>query len=161
MGAFETKSDYAEVLHVWIMFRYAEILLNYAEAQNEYAGPSDAVYKVIKDLRKRAKIEAGTNGMYGLKVGMDKDEMRLIIQRERRLELAFEEHRYWDIRRWRIAEDIFKNPIQGLSIVKDGGVLSYNIVPIETTTFEIKRYLYPIPYSEVVKNSNMTQNPNW
>ncbi len=161
MGNFESSDNYTEQLHVWIMFRYAEILLNYAEARNEYAGPSDDVYQVIKDLRKRARIEAGTDGMYGLKAGMSKDEMREIIQNERRIELAFEEHRYWDIRRWRIAEDIFRKPVQGLSIIKDGSILTYNIVTVATTTFDPKRYLYPIPHSEVVKNRNMVQNPNW
>lgn len=161
MGNFENQASYSEQLHVWIMFRYAEMLLNYAEAQNEYAGPSDEIYQIIKNIRKRARIEAGTNGMYGLKAGMDQKEMRAVIQNERRIELAFEEHRYWDIRRWRIAETIFENPLMGLSIIKDGGTLTFNVVPVATTAFEPKRYLYPIPYSEVVKNSNMIQNPNW
>lgn len=161
MGNFETQANYTEQLHTWIMFRYAEILLNYAEAENEYAGPSEPVYKVLKDLRKRAKIEAGTNGMYGLKSDMNKVEMRTAIQNERRIELAFEEQRYWDIRRWRMAEEIFKKPLQGLLIVKDGAILSFNVVNVASTEFDIKRYLYPIPYSEVVKNSRMIQNPNW
>lgn len=161
MGNFENQANYTEQLHTWIMLRYAEILLNFAEAQNEYAGPSDEVYQVIKNIRKRAKIEAGTNGMYGLKAGMTKEEMRAVIQNERRIEFAFEEHRYWDIRRWRIAEDIFTQPVKGLSIIKDGGTLTFNVVDVATSTFETKRYLYPIPYSEVVKNSNMIQNPNW
>lgn len=161
MGNFENQASYSEQLHVWIMFRYAEMLLNYAEAQNEYAGPSDEIYQILKNIRKRARIEAGTNGMYGLESNMSKDKMRDIIQNERRIELAFEEHRYWDIRRWRIAETIFANPLKGLSIIKDGGTLTFNVVPVATTAFEPKRYLYPIPYSEVVKNSNMIQNPNW
>jgi len=87
--------------------------------------------------------------------------MRVAIQNERRIEMAFEEQRYWDIRRWRIAEAIFTKPLQGLSIVKDGNTLNYNVVNVVSTNFEIKRYLYPIPYSEVVKNSKMIQNPNW
>jgi len=161
MGSFETQASYTEQLHNWVTLRYAEILLNYAEAQNEYAGPSDQVYKVIQDLRKRAKIEAGTNGLYGLKQGMNKEEMRTVIQNERRIEMAFEEQRYWDIRRWRLAEEIFKKPLQGLSIVKDGTTLNFNIINVATTNFETKRYLYPIPYSEVVKNGKMIQNPNW
>jgi len=161
MGSFEAQGSYTEQLHNWVSFRYAEVLLNYAEAQNEYAGPSDQVYKVLQDLRKRAKIEAGTNGMYGLTQGMNKEDMRVAIQNERRIEMAFEEQRYWDIRRWRIAEEIFTKPLQGLSIVKDGNTLNYNVVNVVSTNFEIKRYLYPIPYSEVVKNSKMIQNPNW
>ena len=161
MGNFESQANYSETLHTWVMFRYAEILLNYAEAQNEYEGPSDAVYQAIKDIRSRARIEAGTDRMYGLKANMDKDEMRAVIQNERRIELAFEEQRYWDIRRWKIAEAVFSKPLQGLSIIKDGSIMTYNVVNVATTTFDPKRYLYPIPHSEVVKNSNMVQNPNW
>jgi hypothetical protein len=161
MGLFETQASYSDQLHNWVIFRYAEILLNYAEAKNEYEGPSDDIYQVLKKIRKRASIEAGTDGMYGLKSGMTKDEMRLAIQNERRIEMAFEEQRFWDIRRWRIAEDIFKQPLHGLSIIKDGSTLTYNIVDVASTNFEAKRYLFPIPYSEVVKNSKMIQNPNW
>jgi hypothetical protein len=160
MGNFE-NNNYDKVLHTWIMFRYAEILLNYAEALNEYEGPSPAVYQVLKDIRKRARIEAGDDKMYGLKSDMDKTEMRAAIRLERRLEFAFEEHRYWDIRRWRMAEDIFKQPLRGLSIIKSGGTLSYNVITVAATDFEPKRYLYPIPYSEVLKNRNMIQNPDW
>jgi len=161
MGGFESQASYAEQLHNWVMFRYPELLLNYAEAINEYAGPSEPVYKVLKDLRKRDKIEAGTNAMYGLNPSMNKDEMRVAIQNERRIEMAFEEQRYWDIRRWRIAEEIFTKPLQGLSIVKDGATLNFNVITVASTNFETKRYLYPIPYSEVVKNSKMIQNPKW
>ncbi|MCZ4223462.1 RagB/SusD family nutrient uptake outer membrane protein [Pedobacter sp. SJ11] len=56
----------------------------------------------LKDIRNRAGITAGADGMYMLKTGMTKEEMRKIIQNERQVELAFEEHRYWDIRRWKL-----------------------------------------------------------
>ncbi len=159
MGAFENKESYTEELHTWVMFRYAEILFNYAEAKNEYEGPSDEVYQILKNIRRRARIDAGANNMYGLKENMTKEEMRKAIQNEKRIEFAFEEHRYWDIRRWRIAEEIFKEPLRGLSIIKDGAVLTYNVVEVGTTDFTPRRYLYPIPHSEVVKNKNMKQNP--
>lgn len=161
MGAFENEANYYDVRHNWISFRYAEVLLNFAEAQNEYAGPGDDVYQVIKDLRARAGIEAGNDGMYGLNSGMDKEEMRAVIQNERRIELAFEEHRYWDIRRWKIAEDVFNQPIEGLVIINSAGVMIPNFVDVLSTSFEERQYLYPIPYSEVIKNQNMVQNPGW
>ncbi|MDR1121926.1 MAG: RagB/SusD family nutrient uptake outer membrane protein [Dysgonamonadaceae bacterium] len=159
MGSFEKVDNYADELHVWILFRYAEILLNFAEAQNEYAGASSEVYQAVIDLRKRAGIEAGNDNLYGLKAGMTKDEMREIIRNERRIEMAFEEQRYWDIRRWRTAEEIFKQPLYGLSIANSSGLLTFSRTPVASISFDPKRYLYPIPYAEVIKNRNMVQNP--
>lgn len=161
MGHFENATEYFDVRHDWILFRYAEILLNYAEAENEYAGPSDAVYQAIKDIRKRAGIEAGDDGMYGLKSGMSKDEMRQLIHNERRIEFAFEEQHYWDIRRWKEAAGVMNNPITGLQITKNGAVLSSGEITVLQPSFAERQYLYPIPYDEVIKNDNMVQNPGW
>ena len=72
-----------------------------------------------------------------------------------------EEQRYWDIRRWRLAEKIFEKPLQGMSIVSGAGSLSFERVDILSAKFDSRRYLYPIPYSEVIKNRNMVQNPKW
>ena len=99
--------------------------------------------------------------MYGLKENMTQKEMRKVIQNERRIEMAFEEQRYWDSRRWRIAEDIFKEPLKGKEIRISGNSTLFNDVDVLNTTFDVKRYFYPIPYSEVVKNDNMIQNPKW
>jgi hypothetical protein len=161
MGDFATKANYDDALHLWIMFRYAEILLNFAEAENEHAGATADVYDAIISLRKRARIESGNDSRYGLKPNMTREEMRRVIRNERRIEMAFEEQRYWDIRRWRIAEDIFAEPLYGLQITKTGGVLNYTRVPVARYSFDSKRYFYPIPYSEVIKNKNMKQNPGW
>lgn len=159
----EGRTDYdGQKMHLWPMYRYAEILLNYAEALNEcQSAPSDDIYNVLIALRQRAGIESGDDGLYGLKKPMDTDEMRKIIQNERRIEMAFEEHRYWDIRRWRLAEDIFKEPLKGLTILGSNGAWNYHEMNIMSITFDNKRYFYPIPYSEVIKNKNMVQNPNW
>lgn len=162
MGKFADASDYTSVLHAWVMFRWTEVLLNYAEAENEYlAAPSEDVYNVIKALRERGGIEAGDDGMYGLTGTETKDEMREIIQNERRIELAFEEHRFYDIRRWRLAEKVFAEPLRGMRIVQGVGGYTYSEIDVLEAPFETKRYLYPIPYSEVNKNKNMVQNPNW
>lgn len=163
MGKFEKdKTEYSGTNRVWVIYRYAEILLNYAEALNEALNePNDEVYQALIALRKRAGIEPGDDEYYGLKQHMSQAEMRETIQNERRIEMAFEEQRYWDIRRWRLAEDIFQHPLKGLSILSSAGRTIYNETDVLTTTFETKRYLYPIPYSEVVKNDKMIQNPNW
>ena len=163
MGKFADATSYSEHTYLWVMFRYAEILLNFAEAENEYLdAPSKEVYDAIRLLRQRAGIKAGKAGCrYGLPDGMTKEEMRKVIQNERRIELAFEEHRFYDIRRWRIAEEAFAKPLQGMNITVGSGQTVYTRVDLMSTNFSPKYYLYPIPYSEVNKNENMKQNPNW
>ncbi|MGF7072646.1 hypothetical protein ABIC84_000570 [Mucilaginibacter sp. 3215] len=161
MGNFENTNAYAAHVIDWQILRYADVVLGYAESLNESAGATPEVYNAVISIRRRAGIDAGT-GNYGLKAGMSKAEMRAIIQNERRLEMAFEENRYWDIRRWKIAETVMNQPQKGISIVKIGSSLTYNVVNALTTKFEApKMYLYPIPYDEVLKNPNMKQNPGW
>ena len=166
MGQFESVSGssiYSNTYHDWISFRYAEVLLNFAEATNEYTGPTSDVYNVLYALRHRAGIFPGPNNTYGLEQGMTQDEMRTAIQNERRIEMAFEEQRFWDIRRWKIAAQVYANPLQGMDIQQStSGELFYSIIPVLTPVFrDPQMYLYPIPYSEVVKNGNMKQNPLW
>ena len=162
MGNFESGSEYQATLHNWVMFRYAEILLNFAEAENEYlSSPSQDVYDAIIALRKRAGIEAGNDNLYGLRDDMSQADMRKVIQNERRIELAFEEHRYWDIRRWRLAEMIYAQPVKGMFITTSLTGTTYIPQDVLSVDWDNRRYLYPIPYSEVIKNKNMVQNPNW
>ena len=165
MGDFENASGglYANTLHDWIFIRYAGILLDYAEAANEFEGPTAAVFQVLYDLRRRAGIEAGSDGYYGLDPTMDQIKMRAAIQNERRIEMAFEEQRYWDIRRWKIAEKIYSQPVRGMDIQRTGnGQVFYNPVDIYHPAFKAPRmYLYPIPYTEVLKDERLVQNPGW
>ncbi|ANH83058.1 hypothetical protein A8C56_20570 [Niabella ginsenosidivorans] len=162
MGAFEATNTFSDVYHDFILFRYAEVLLNFAEAQNEFSGPDADVYAALTAIRKRAGIDAGADNRYGLKTGMTKEEMRQVIRNERRIELAFEEHRFWDIRRWKVAETVVNKPLHGMSIIKSSsGRLTYTLSEVLTPVFSTRQYLYPIPYDEVVKNSNMRQNPGW
>jgi hypothetical protein len=162
MGNFENASSYSTHSTDWIIMRYADVLLGYAEALNESAGPTTDVYNTIISIRKRAGVAAGADGQYGLKAGMTKDEMRTVLQSERRVELAFEESRYWDIRRWKLAETTMNQPRTGLSIAKVGTTYNFNPISVLTTKFITpKMYLYPIPYDEVQKNPNMKQNPGW
>ena len=99
MGNFVAVPEYANNQHLWVIFRYAEILLNFAEAENEYlSAPSKDVYDAIIAIRQRAGIERGTDRLYGLEPNMTKEKMREVIRNERRIEIAFEEQRFWDIR---------------------------------------------------------------
>ncbi len=168
MGAFESVSNnpptYSGIDHDWIYYRYAGVLLAYAEATNEFSGPTADVYNVLYSLRQRAGILTGSGNTYGVPQGMTQAEMRAFIQNERRIEMAFEEQRFWDIRRWKIAPAVYNTaPLQGLDLQQSSsGQLFYNQVSVLTTNFrDPQMYFYPIPYSEVIKNSQMKQNPNW
>lgn len=168
MGYDESGTQFTNHLEDWISLRYGEILLDYAEAQNEVAGPNSTTggsytpYTALEALRKRAGIKAGAQGLYGLAAGMTQAQMRTAIQNERRIEMAFEEQRFFDIRRWKIAETVMNQPRMGVSINNSNGNLTYNYVPVLTTKFVApKMYFYPIPYAEVLKNPNMKQNPGW
>jgi hypothetical protein len=162
MGHFETATTYSNHSSDWVIMRYAEILLSFAEARNEAEpAPQADVYEQLYAIRARAGIDAGAGGTYGLTPNMTQAEMRAVIQNEWRIEFAFEEHRFFDIRRWKIAETVMDQPRTGISIVKNGGFFTYNPITILTTVFAVKQYLYPIPYNEVAKNPNMKQNPGW
>jgi hypothetical protein len=88
--------------------------------------------------------------------------MRIRIRHERRVELAFESHRFFDIRRWKIAENVLNDSLHGIQGTLNGTTVTYREVSVATSGFSApKMYLYPIPYKEVVSNNNMIQNPNW
>ncbi len=166
MGKFESVGGgavYSNTIHDFVYIRYAEVLLNYAEATNEFSGPSNEAADIVRQLRKRAGILAGTDDKYGVPDGLTKDELRKVIHNERRIELAFEEHRFFDIKRWKVAEQVYAQPLSGMTIQRtSAGQLSYNIIPVLTPVFRSPQmYLYPIPYSEVIKNPQMKQNPQW
>ena len=147
------------------LIRYAEVLLNYAEASNE-SGDINTAYDQLKLIRKRAGILPGDDGDYGLNPDMTKEQMREVIQSERRVELAIEEHRYWDVRRWKIAENVSNKALHGMRITRVGtgtpAVYTYEKVTVRTPVFVApKWYLWPIPQGEVNKSLELKQNPGW
>jgi hypothetical protein len=157
MGNFENATSYSDVSHDFILFRYAEVLLNFAEARNEFlANPDAEVYNAVQAIRQRAGLNP-----YQLPVGLTKLQMRDIIQNERRKELAFEEHRFYDLRRWKLAETTLEKEVHGIVIYQTGTGTIYQQVPVLNLHFEKKMYLAPIPFNEVVKNRKMVQNPGW
>lgn len=129
-----------------IIIRYAEILLTYAEAQNESVGPDASVYSAINQIRSRPSVK-----MPELEAGLSKEQMREIIRQERRIELAFEGLYYSDIRRWQTAE-----------IVNNGPIFNYMGKTITNRTFNKNRdYLWPIPFTEIQENPKLIQNPGY
>ena len=141
----------------YTFFRYAEVLLSYAEAQNEATGPDQTVYDAVDEVRARG-------GLSGLPTGLSQADMRTAIRRERRVELAFEDKRFWDLIRWRIAEVNLNNPLHGMLIEDVGGTLTYTVVPAaggDRKFTASKNYLFPIPQEALDKNTKLVQNPNY
>lgn len=140
----------------WIYFRYAEILLNYAEAQNEAVGPDNTVYSAINQVRKRVNMPE-------LPDGLSQSKMRTAIRYERQVELAFEEHRYYDVRRWKIADVTENAPAAGIAVTKVNGVFKYTKTTALTGKhFEDKQYWLPIPREEILASDNrLDQNTGY
>jgi hypothetical protein len=142
----------------WIYFRYAEILLNYAEAQNEASGPDASVYSAINAIRRRPGVM-----MPVIPAGLTQAQMRERIRNERRIELAFEEHRYYDVRRWKIAPQTENVPAYGIEIGKSGNAFTYKLKEALTgKSFAEKQYWLPIPRAEIqASNNRLEQNPGY
>jgi len=162
-GQDETNPDYYAESgsdQNWLELRYAEVLLNYAEAQNEASGPDASVYNAIEKIRQRAGLVP-----FQLTPGLTKDQMRETIRHERYIELSFENKRYWDLRRWKIAkEKLDGKQYNAMYITKNpNGTYSYQRKPVDAIpcVFQDKMYFLPIPQSEIQKNPNLKQNPGW
>ena len=150
-------------VHSWILFRYAEILLNYAEAMNEAYGPDADPFGDGKTARWAVNEVRGRVGMPPV-AASDETEMRGRIKHERRIELAFEDHRFWDVRRWgkADAESALKVPIMGVSITKTQTGFTYAAKTVGSRMFQEKMMLYPIPQSEILRSAGkIKQNPGW
>lgn len=137
----------------WVLFRYAEILLIYAEALNEFGGPNTEVYAAVNAVRNRA-------GMPSL-AGLSQVEMRERIKNERRVELCFEEQRFFDVRRWKEGETYFNAAVKGMKITRVGTALTYAPFVIENRVFTSKNYWFPFPQSEISKANKLIQNPGY
>ena len=144
-------------VHTWIYMRLAEVYLNYAEALNEYA-PGNADIKIYVD-RVRAR---GGVVMPALPAGLSQSQMRDRIRNERRIELAFEDYRSWDVRRWMIAPQTIGVPINGLRVISTGtNMFTYTVQQVENRIFQPKMYLFPIPQNELSVSPGLVQNPLW
>jgi hypothetical protein len=166
----KAKSDsYANLnYYPWPIIRLAELYLNYAEALNEWNGPSQEVYDALNAVRERVylpKIEdvwSNPDLAKTLDKHKDPDGMREIIHAERRIELAFEGNRNFDVRRWREGDKYFRKEALGWSVEQAGATNYYQLTPIFLRSFITPRdYLHPIKHEELQLNSNLVQNPGW
>ncbi|MGE5521956.1 MAG: RagB/SusD family nutrient uptake outer membrane protein [Candidatus Dadabacteria bacterium] len=174
----------------WVELRFAEVLLNLAEAANE-VGKTDEAYVELKALRSRAGIDAGVDGMYGLQPGMDKTQMRQAVRLERQVELAFEGKRFWDLRRWRLFETLLngtrrhgltitlkipktewdalrnsKSSQEMVNLLNQSYTTYFNDnVKLLDTQFDInwkpEYYFFGIPNTHIQRNSNLEQTKGW
>jgi hypothetical protein len=142
--------------HYSVHIRYTEIFLAYAEAANEAWGPDGtgahaySARNVIAAIRSRAKITQPDNYLASIS---SKEDMRVLIQNERRLELCFEGFRFWDLRRWK---KVLTEPAMGVRITDNNYVVS----TVEKRLYEDFMYYPPLPYNEVLK-TGLIQNNGW
>lgn len=150
--------------HCFPIFRYAEVLLNYAEAMNNAYGPDEDPESYGLTARDALKLIRG-RVLRPNHTDVDattQEEMAEAITRERQVELAFEEHRYFDLKRWKEAETVLSQNIKGVIIQKDETDFLYDYsYTVETRQFPDRMYFYPIPHSEMSSNSALVNNPGW
>lgn len=146
--------------HVFPVIRLADIYLLYAEAMNEAYGPNIAAalgmtaVEALNKVRNRVSMPAyQTNSP---------EEMTQKIMNERRVELAFEDQRYFDLRRWKLADTYLNKPLVGLNVEKEGTQSRASEFVVDGQRhFDAKMYYAPIPYTEMQLNSSLVQNPGW
>lgn len=153
----------ATTQHNWVAYRWGEVLLNYAEAMNEAYGPdavpagfSMSARQALQMVRDRASTDLPEV------TATDVSEFRNAVKHERRVELAFEDHRYWDLLRWKDAMKVLNSPILGVKVSKSGDQWNYEVTEVAARTFHERNYYLPFLRSEI-ENSNNTleQNPQY
>ena len=159
--------------HYTAYIRATELYLAYAEAANEIWGPKGkgshgySAYDIIKSIRSRAGIGVEQNGQladpYLDKMAASKETMRELIRNERRLELCFENKRFYDLRRWQVPLEQLNETARGMQITQNASTAALIYTPITVENRAFKDYMYwgPVPYSECLKFSNLQQNKGW
>lgn len=155
--------------HYTARIRYTEMFLIYAEAANEAWGPQNSnghlysAYDVIKAIRTRAGLGTDNGDAYleSIKNNNDKDKMRELIRNERRIELCFENFRFWDLRRWNVNLTKLNETALGVEISKSGATMKYTPLEVENRKYEDYMIYGPLPFAEVMKWSNLEQNVGW
>jgi len=137
-------------LQNYMFFRYAEVLLGYAEAQNEAVGPDATVLDAVNQVRTRGGNLPTVQATYG---AVSQAQMRQIIHRERRVEFAFEDKRWWDVLRWKIASTVLNGPAHGMLITKKNGAWNYDPTAVVVNKqWNDKMYFMPLPQPVIDKN---------
>lgn len=167
---FETATSVAGALtssrYTYPIMRLADLYLMYAEALNEsLEAPTAEVYQYVDLVRERAGlqgvVESWSKHSNVPNKPLNQSGMREIIRQERLIELCFESKRYWDIRRWRLGHIYFNKPERAWNTNGNSVETYYNVIITNQFQFNLRQYLWPIRESELRKNINLVQNPNW
>lgn len=167
MDKDQNPTENITVPNSYPIIRYADILLLYAEALNEYyddpaSVPDDAICWAISEVRARAGMPDVRTTFNNRGWALTQENIRKLIQNERRVEFAFEEHRFWDVRRWMIGEETQRLiHEQDIILLEDDKTKEYSVKEIEGRSYENRMNLIPLPQSEVNKNENLVQNWGW
>lgn len=156
-----SNSSRAKDNHSYVLFRMGEAYLDYAEAVFRYLGSADATSSEFPvSARELASKTRERAGLAAFATGMSNSDFWEAYKKERMCELAFEDHRFWDVRRWKEADKYFTSIRElKLTLNEDGTFSSaYNTV---SRQWDDKMYLFPIPQTEIMKDPNLTQNPRW
>jgi hypothetical protein len=162
----DNTSSISTYRYAFPVIRLADIYLMYAEALNESKSvPDEEVYQYIDYVRLRTGLKGVVESWSKFSTipnkPATKDGMREIIHRERLNELAFEGPRFWDLRRWKKAEQYMNQPIRGLNIYGETPEEFFKVQNIFSLSFEKKDYLWPISQKDLLENKNLVQNPGW
>lgn len=167
-NVLSSLTSYSVTPYPWPVIRLSDLYLLYAEAINEAEGPDGAnqaeLFRYIDLVRARAGLEPvkdswdqyTNNPKYTTQAGM-----REIVQRERMIELAFEGHRFWDVRRWKLAPEVYNSPIESWSVQQYETAYFYRPEILYMQTFGVKDYFWPIKNSDIINNRNLVQNIGW
>jgi hypothetical protein len=161
-----SSTTFTEKKYNWPVIRLADLYLLYAEALNEsLEAPDQEVYDYVNLVRERAGLKSVEESWSQYSVYPEKyknkEGMRKIIQQERNIELAFEGQRFWDIRRWGLAVEYFKQPIQGWNVYGTTSQDFYQPVTLANLNYSLRDVFWPIAESEMLINPNLLQNPGW
>jgi hypothetical protein len=140
----------------WPYLRLSDLYLMYAEALNEYEPANPDIKKYVNLIRSRAGIAL----LPVLATDNTQDGMRNRIRNERAVELMFEGHRYFDLKRWKLGS-VIGAPVYGMNTVKNGNVITFEKFKFEDRVFPATMYLYPIPLDDVLKSPGLIQNPGY
>lgn len=162
-GAIDLRSTskYTADNHAWITYRLGEMYLNYAEAVFQYLGSADATSAEFpmsaREAASKTRLRAG---MPAFAEGLSNADFWTKYKKERMVELAFEGHRFWDVRRWKEAPEYFKSIQEMKLTLNEDGTITYKRSTV-SRQWDDKMYLFPIPQTEMQKDKNLTQNPGW
>ena len=147
------------------IMRLGNLYLLYAEAQNEVGGPSEEIFKYLDAIRNRSGLngvrESWSQFSRFPNKPNSKDGLREIIRQERTIELAFESQRFWDLKRWKTAQEELNTPIYGWDILQSTPQTYYRRVVLFSRTFTLRDYFWPISINELRRNDELLQTPLW